>query len=664
MSYLGVDVGSISVKIAWISAEGRLLSHRYQRHYGQPLEMALQLLDEELQQHAEVCNIGFTGSSGGCLAELFNAPFENEIVAHGRAAAHLTPQVRTLIEVGGEDSRLITLEEPGTGDAVRIRDFAMNSLCAAGCGSFLDQQASRLGLNIDGEFAEQALASEKPARVAGRCSVFAKTDMIHLQQQATPQCDIVAGLCFAFARNFVSVVARGQEIIAPVAFHGGVSYNQGMVRAFRELLGLAPEDFLVPEHAATAGAVGAALLARKSGPRAAALDLSVLKTYLEHPREEGRTHPPLPDPGPPPGSHLAEVPEGERLEAYLGVDIGSISTNVVLIDEQKRVLAKSYLMTAGRPIEAVRQGLREVGDVWATRVNVRGVCTTGSGRYLIGDFLGADVVKNEITAQARAAAEIDPRVDTIFEIGGQDSKYISLEQGAIIDFEMNKACAAGTGSFLEEQAERLGISIKDEFARLALSSPAPVCLGERCTVFMESDLVGFQARGANVADLTAGLAYSIVYNYLNRVVGERKIGEHIFFQGGTAFNRAVVAAFQQVTGKPITVPEHHEVTGAIGCALLAHEAARDGVPSSFKGWDLSSRAYQQSSFECRATARRRLLQVSRSSAFRVRCISPSISPSGSRSSTPSNCRCAFPVPPASASSIWVRKPPWRSSAFR
>ena len=164
-----------------------------------------------------------------------------------------------------------------------------------------------------------------------------------------------------------------------MAFHGGVAYNQGMVRAFRELLELAPEDFLVPEHAATAGAVGAALLARKAGPRGSALPLSALRDYLAQPPEEGRAHPPLPDPGPPPGSHLAEVAEGELLDAYLGVDVGSISTNVVLIDAEKRVLAKSYLMTAGRPIEAVRQGLSAVGEVWASRVNVRGVCTTGFG---------------------------------------------------------------------------------------------------------------------------------------------------------------------------------------------------------------------------------------------------------------------------------------------
>jgi predicted CoA-substrate-specific enzyme activase len=589
------------VKSACLSADGVLLEERYHRHHGHPLDEACRLLEEERVRHPDMQGIAFTGGGGKRVAEALGRPFENEVVAQARAAAHLTPWVSSVIVVGGEDSFLLLLEADGRADAVQIRDFAMNGLCAAGCGSFLDQQASRLGVHIEDEFGALALASTKPARVAGRCSVFAKSDMIHLQQQATPVSDIVAGLCFAFARNFSAVLARGKVLTLPVAFHGGVALNAGMVRAFREILELAPEQFLVPPHAATAGAVGAALLARMGGSQGSWPQLAVLHTLD---RQHGTTLclPALPAPGPPPGSELAAPPPGPPVEAYLGVDVGSISTNVVLLDGEKRVLAKSYLMTAGRPIEAVRQGLAEIGARFAGRVVVRGVCTTGSGRYLTGDFLGADLVKNEITAQARAAAEIDPQVDTIFEIGGQDAKYIRLEHGAIVDFEMNKVCAAGTGSFLEEQAERLGVNIKDEFAGLALSSAAPVSLGERCTVFMESDLVGKQADGAAVGDLAAGLAYSIVQNYLNRVVNERSVGERIFFQGGTAFNRAVVAAFRQVTGKPVTVPEHHEVTGAIGCALLAREQARPGTPSRFKGWDLSTRRYTQDSFACRACA--------------------------------------------------------------
>ena len=272
---------------------------------------------------------------------------------------------------------------------------------------------------------------------------------------------------------------------------------------------------------------------------------------------------------------LAEATE--PINAYLGVDVGSISTNVVVLDEQYRVLAKEYLMTAGQPLEAVRRGLEMAGRKVAGKVNILGAATTGSGRYLTGDFIGADVVINEITAQATGATIVNPEVDTIFEIGGQDSKYISLENGVVVDFEMNHACAAGTGSFLEEQAQRLGININGEFAALALSSKSPIKLGERCTVFMETDLLNYQQQGAEREDLVAGLSYSIVANYLNRVVGRRKIGRNICFQGGTAFNKAVWSAFEKVTGKKIIVPAHHEVTGAIGAAVAAAERMREAI---------------------------------------------------------------------------------------
>ncbi|MFA7485810.1 MAG: acyl-CoA dehydratase activase-related protein [Phycisphaerae bacterium] len=263
-------------------------------------------------------------------------------------------------------------------------------------------------------------------------------------------------------------------------------------------------------------------------------------------------------------------------------------------------------MTAGRPLEAVRQGLNMVAKTVSGKVNILGAATTGSGRYLTGDFIGADTVINEITAQAAGAAIVNPKVDTIFEIGGQDSKYISLENGVVVDFEMNHACAAGTGSFLEEQAQRLGISINNEFANLAFQSKSPIKLGERCTVFMESDLLSYQQQGAQTSDLVAGLSYSIVTNYLNRVVGRRKIGNNICFQGGTAFNKAVWAAFEIITGKPIMVPDHHEVTGALGAASIAAEhmnkvAAEKSklAESRFRGFDnLVNINYTVESFTC------------------------------------------------------------------
>ncbi|MEK6528666.1 MAG: acyl-CoA dehydratase activase, partial [Nitrospirota bacterium] len=314
------------------------------------------------------------------------------------------------------------------------------------------------------------------------------------------------------------------------------------------------------------------------------------------------------------------------LRAYLGIDIGSISTNLAVIDDNGRLLSKRYLMTAGKPIEAVRKGLEEVGQEIGDKVHIAGVGTTGSGRYMIADFVGADIVKNEITAQAQAAVEIDPEVDTIFEIGGQDSKYISLKDGIIVDFEMNKACAAGTGSFLEEQAEKLDISINEEFSCLAFKSLNPSSLGERCTVFMENSLLAKQQRGIPKEDLVAWLSYSIVQNYINRVVGDKKIGEKIFFQGGVAFNKAVVAAFGKYLNKKIIVPPHHDVTGAIGMAIITKKYMNDHnelraclpdrqvtrdrstidnlspvtrYPSLFKGFDLSRRSYEIKSFECK-----------------------------------------------------------------
>ncbi len=598
--YVGIDVGSISANTVVLDAERRVLEEHYSRTKGQPLRTVQRIL-EELLHHVpqqQIAGMYFTGVGGKLLSELLGGEFVNEIIAQARSVEHFHPEVRTIIDVGGEDSKMILIEVEG--DRHKISDFAMNTLCAAGTGSFLDQQASRLGLTIEA-FGELALRSENPPRIAGRCSVFAKSDMIHLQQIATPDYDIVAGLCYALARNFKSNIGKGRAFTKPVSFQGGVAANVGMRRAFLDVLELEEEDLIIPKHFASMGALGAIWVELDRGKEKPFQGLERLVNHLAHHQEERRSHRPLSL-----SVHHAnraypirrDLPEPERVEAYLGLDVGSISTNLVVIDREGNLLAKRYLMTAGRPIEAVRIGLAEIDGEIGDRVDIQGVATTGSGRYLTADFVGADIVRNEITAQATAAAYIDPEVDTIFEIGGQDSKYISLDDGVVVDFEMNKVCAAGTGSFLEEQAERLGISIKEQFGQLALSAEEPVRMGERCTVFIESDLVHHQQRGALTEELVAGLSYSIVENYLNRVVGDRRVGNRIFFQGGTAFNQGVVAAFERVLGKSITVPPHHDVTGAIGVALLAMKE-RTWEKSRFKGFDLSQRKYQIGTFECK-----------------------------------------------------------------
>jgi len=607
--FLGIDVGSVSANTVIVSGQKEVIEEHYHRIHGQPIATVRDILSDIFTRiaPANFADISFVGTGGKLLAGLLNANFVNEIIAQSKAIEWLHPNVRTVIEMGGEDSKLILLDyDPGR-KKTRIVDFSMNTMCAAGTGSFLDQQAKRLNLSIE-EFGVLALKSKTPPRIAGRCSVFAKTDMIHLQQIATLDYDIVAGLCFAVARNFKGTIGKGLFFRSPVAFQGGVAANAGMRRAFAEILELSPEEFIIPKHFASMGAIGACLLALEGSlPRKTWKGWEKLEEYLASPREREKGEQPLSlflEEDSFPANDVAVSQEREK-EAegclgggYLGVDVGSISTNLVVIDEGKKVLAKRYLMTAGRPIEAIKQGLREIGEELGGRVSILGAGTTGSGRYLTGDFIGADVVRNEITAQATASAYIDPEVDTIFEIGGQDSKYISLKNGAVVDFEMNKVCAAGTGSFLEEQAEKLGISIINEFGSLALQAQSPVPLGERCTVFMESDLVHHEQRGARKDDLVAGLCYSIVRNYLNKVVGKKRVGERIFFQGGTAANKGVVAAFEKVVGRQVTVPPHHEVTGAIGAAILAMEEKDEG-PSKFKGFDLSQRSYRLSSFECK-----------------------------------------------------------------
>ena len=615
---IGVDVGSTSSDVVVLDASGKTILCDYQRTKGRPIQTVHSQLCELFRQikPSDVVLATATGSAGRFIAKLLGIIFINEVPAQAAAIYHLYPhfQRATIIEMGGQDSKLIFLSvEHGKG---KVRDFTLNTVCAAGTGSFLDQQAQRLGIDIESEFGRLALQSKTVPRMAGRCSVFAKSDMIHLQQQATPTHDIIAGLCLAFARNLKSNLGCGREFIKPIIFTGGVAANVGVVRALEEVFELAEGELVVPDEHFFTGAIGAVLIAKNRPSRAeynSQIDLEKIEKHLaqrgstlrDAPRREHLGRPSLPPPKSPVHEYLlSDITE--PVEAYLGVDVGSLSTNVAVVDEQRRILAKAYLMTAGQPLEAVRQGLDMVGRVVAGKVKILGAASTGSGRYLTGDFIGADVVINEITAQAAGAAIVNPKVDTIFEIGGQDSKYISLENGVVVDFEMNHACAAGTGSFLEEQAQRLGINIDKEFADLALKSGAPIKLGERCTVFMESDLLSYLQQGAKTEDLVAGLSYSIVANYLNRVVGRRKIGNNICFQGGTAFNKAVWSAFERVTGKPIMVPDHHEVTGALGAAAIVAEyvkkrAAEEGhaIVSKFRGFEnLISIDYTVESFTC------------------------------------------------------------------
>ena len=589
--YIGYDIGAISVNRAVIDSNKNIIDVLpYSRHYGEPVRLVAKDIEALAKRKdlEKISGIAFTGSGGKILASLLHADFINEIEAIITSIKYFYSGIKTVIEIGGQDSKFIDLV---------AGDYAMNELCAAGTGSFLDQQASRFNLTIE-EFVELALKSKSPSTIAGRCSVFAKSDMIHLQQEAAKDEDIALGLCYAMARSFKSGIAKGNNFQPPIIFCGGVSFNKAMNKAFGDIL---KEQVIIPEYRESIGAMGAALsLALKNHKQQVDLEEVgiALSDYLKNFKYKKETFKPLVlEKSKLPAAIGAKYDfKGKIIDAFIGVDVGSISTNVVAIDRDKKLIAKCYLRTAGRPIEAVRQGIKIIGNEIGDSINVKAVGTTGSGRYLIGDLVGADTIINEITAQATAAANIDKTVDTIFEIGGQDSKYISLEKGVVVDFEMNKICAAGTGSFLEEQAERFDIKIEDFGAR-ALKAASPLNLGERCTVFMETNVYSHYQNGAGIEDILAGLAYSIVINYINRVVGRKKIGNKIFFQGAVAYNKAVVAAFENYLGKEIIVPENHEVTGAIGTAIATLENERE--ETNFRGFsNIAGIKYDQSSFEC------------------------------------------------------------------
>ncbi|MCK4660013.1 MAG: hypothetical protein KAV82_10875 [Phycisphaerae bacterium] len=644
--YIGVDVGAVGVKAALLvpheqvqpilgrngdklklrviqspmSNGSAVLVSGYRRTRGRPLESVQKVLGEVLAyvEADQVAGLVLTGSGSPLVSEALGVPRCNEFQAIARAMDLLHPQVRTVFEIGGETSKYLRLEpDPGSG-VLGILDYSTNGDCAAGTGAFLDQQASRLQYAVEkiGEIVESA---PRAAQIAGRCSVFAKSDMIHAQQKGFTPPEVLHGLCNAVATNFKSAVVKGHTPVSPIALVGGVSANSAVVRALRETFELEDGSLLVPEAAESIGAVGAAVIAGEitaQQQKAVKEALKQLGARREAADQAFPTSPPLTldrvtllhDRVKP-----YEFPaDGSVLDAYLGFDIGSVGTKLVVIDERGDVVDFIFTRTEGRPIEVVSRCLRELEESVGSRVRICGVGSTGSGRELIGELVGADSINDEITAHKTGATFIGDRLlgkrpDTIFEIGGQDSKYISLQSEGdgsgdtiVVDFTMNEACAAGTGSFLEERAEELGVSIKGEFAEQAMSSRAPIKLGERCTVFMERDVNTYMQRGARREDVIAGLAYSIAYNYINRVVRGRLIGDCIFFQGGTAYNNAVAAAFSAVTGKEIIVPPHNAVLGAIGVALLAKEKiTATGLETRFRGYDMSKVDYTLREFTCK-----------------------------------------------------------------
>ena len=572
MLSLGMDIGTSTVKIV-LMQNGTVEKYWLAVHHGKPLLCLRQGLSELAIGRDETLAVCVTGDNAGALLERCPVLSElGEIPAIVEGVHRLVPQAGSIIEIGSQGARFITEVQS------RTPQFAANEHCAGGTGSFFKDQMSRVGCKLEDYSALVEQAQSIP-RLSGHCAVFAKTDIIHRQQEGVSTPDILLGLCYAMIRNYKATIVRQLPVCKPVVFCGGVTCNSGVIRAIRDVFGLTEEELIVPEEARFEAAIGAACKAE------GAFTLAQLNALLSDAMATHSTTTGLPKLELLPGTDLSEPKATGVLPekgCALGIDIGSTSTDLVLVGPEGELMDFQYLRTAGDPEGAVRKGLASIRERFGA-VRFTAVGVTGSGRERVGKRIGADVVRDEITAQAKGAAHWVPEVDTVFEIGGQDSKYISLKNGEVVDFQMNKICAAGTGSFVEEQAARMGIPLA-EFGPLALSAEHPAALGERCTVFIETAIASAAAEGVPQADIAAGLCHAIVQNYLHKVVGSKPVGQHIVLQGGVDYNPGIVAAFQSAYGDRVQVSPVFSISGAYGAALLAHEAVGD-APSRFVGFD-------------------------------------------------------------------------------
>ena len=568
---LGIDLGSSTVKTVLMN-EDEVIEKYSKKHYGKLIPTLLELLDN-LCTNDKVA-IAVTG--GNCKAvleicpEIYNL---GDIPSAVAGMKYLSPDVGSMIEIGSQGARFITdLDKP-------VPRFSVNEHCAGGTGSFFEDQMSRLGMKIE-NYSECVSNAQSIPRLSGRCAVFAKTDIIHRQQEGVTTPDILLGLCYAMIRNYKATIVRDLPVKKPLAFSGGVTKNIGVIRAIKDVFKLEEDELIVPDLAVFTTAIGASLNA------AGEFDLEEIKSKLKAYHKKSQADKLLPALSLLAGTDLSEPKTDGKLsdKCCLGIDIGSTSTDLVITDENGKLVDFQYLRTAGNPEAAVRKGFENIRKKFG-EISFRAVGVTGSGRERVGRMLGADAIRDEITAQARAAVQCDSEVDTVFEIGGQDSKYISIKNGEVADFQMNKICAAGTGSFVEEQAVRMNIPIT-EFGKIALSSKAPCELGERCTVFIETAISSAEAQGSSQSDIAAGLCHSIVRNYLHKVVGSKPVGKKIVLQGGVAYNPGIVAAFQSAYGDRLSVSPCFSISGAYGAALLAAEAIGERK-STFKGFDFS-----------------------------------------------------------------------------
>ena len=572
---IGIDIGSTTVKVVVLDQDNKLLFRSYERHYSMARERACETLRGiQDQLEGKDVQLVITGSAGLGVAKACQLDFVQEVYATAAAVNTFIPDTDAVIELGGEDAKIIFF-----GGALEER---MNGSCAGGTGAFIDQMATLMDVSVD-ELDELSLKHEKIYPIASRCGVFAKTDIQPILNQGGRKEDVAASIFQAVVDQTVGGLTQGRELKGKIVFLGGpLHFLKGLRARFVETLKLDGEHAVFPEDGDCFAAIGAALCAGDYPVRPYDQVFQQLEKSVEN-TNVVNTMPPLFENQADYEAFLARhnashPPEVDAASyqgpAYLGIDAGSTTTKMVLIEPSGGLLYTYYHSNLGNPVAIVLEQLKKIYKLCADHIQIRGVAVTGYGEDLIKNAFHCDLGLVETMAHYNAAAHFNPQVDFIIDIGGQDMKCFKIRNGAVDSIMLNEACSSGCGSFIETFAKALGYDIA-EFSKLGLMTGNPVNLGSRCTVFMNSSVKQAQKDGASVADISAGLSISIVKNAVYKViraVSADDLGQHIVVQGGTFLNDAVLRAFELELGRNVTRPTIAGLMGAFGAALAARDA--------------------------------------------------------------------------------------------
>jgi predicted CoA-substrate-specific enzyme activase len=589
--WVGIDVGSTTVKIAIVDPPtGRLLHYSYQRHNALQAQKVFDLLHEAHGLYPEKnFGVAFCGSGGQPFAEATRAFFVQEVVANALAVRAMYPETRVAIELGGQDAKVIFFEKDPTTGKLIASDMRMNGVCAGGTGAFIDQVAELLRIKTE-DFESYASRGSKVYEISGRCGVFAKTDIQPKLNQGVRKEDIALSSFHAIAKQTIGGLSQGKEIMPPVLFEGGpLTFNPTLVRVFKERLGLRDEQAIVPERSEVLVAWGAALSLgimfrdRECSYRKEYSRESLLNFHAAHQaKPNDNVKPFFKDDAelklfklrhPLASLHHPQPPSGSVINAYLGIDAGSTTTKFVLLDEKENTIDGFYAGNEGEPLTVLKNALIDLTDryeEYGCKLNILGAGTTGYGEQVFAKAIHADYHTVETVAHANAAKRLHQDVTFILDIGGQDMKAISVQDGVVTGIILNEACSSGCGSFIETYARSLGVPV-EKIAEMAFKAKNPSQLGSRCTVFMNSSIITEQRDGKQPEDIIAGICRSIIENVFTKVIRIRNLetlGNVVVVQGGTFKNDAVLRAFEQLTGLTPIRPERPGEMGAIGIALL------------------------------------------------------------------------------------------------